>query len=150
MKNIVLLVTIIVSLIQICVAKDLPIKNQDVSPAQLQKQNKKIAQLAAKQLSKNLPQVINKSTTIVSIKAVDTTLIYTYEIKSGAKSDDAIRAEDRTAWEKVFVKNVCERSKRFMDAQISLSYVYTSAISKEKLFQFDVDQQKCFKRFGMR
>lgn len=144
MKKLLLLFTIITALTQSLVAKDLPVRNQDVSPEQLRKQNKEIAQLAANELSKNLPQVVNKYTTIVSIKAVNKTLVHTYEIKTGAKSDEAIRKEDRSAWEKVFIENVCARSKRFLDAQVELSYVYTSAISKEKLFQFDVTQIKCF------
>jgi len=148
MKKLGLLFTSMAFLAQLVLAQSLPVKNQDVSPDQLRKQNKEIAQLAAKQLSKNLPQVVNKYTTVVSIKASGASLIYTYEIKTGAKSDEAIRKEDRTAWEKVFIENVCKRSKRFIEAQINLSYVYTSGISKEKLFQFDVTPEKCYKQYG--
>ena len=126
-------------------AQDMPVKNQDVSPKQLEKQNKKIAKLVAIELSKNLPQIINKYTSMVGVKAIETTIFYTYKIKTDAKSDDAIRKEDRTKWKQIFTRNVCQRSKRFLDAQINLSYVYISAISKEKLFQFDITQKKCFK-----
>ncbi len=129
-------------------ANKLPVKNQDVSPEQLAKQNKQITKLAAEQLSKTLPQVINKYTTITNIEAKDTSLIYTYEINTGAKSDEAIIAEDRTQWEKYYIENVCKRSKRFLDAQVNLSYVYISAKTKVKLFQFDVTQAKCFAMYG--
>jgi len=140
----------LIALGQVLLANEMPVKNQDVSPEQLQSQNTQIAQLAAEQLSKNLPQVINKFTTITSIKASDTTLTYTYEVNTGAKSDEAVQKEDRTQWEKVYVENVCKQSKRFLDAQISLSYIYFSAKTKVKLFQFDINQAKCFKRFGSR
>ena len=145
MKKLVLLFAIITTLTQAVFGVDLPVKNQDVSAEQLKSQNKEITKLVATELSKSLPQVINKATKIISIEAIETNLIYTYEINTGAKSDDAIRAEDRTKWEKIYVKNVCKRSKRFLDAQVKLSYVYISAISKEKLFQFDIEQADCFK-----
>jgi len=143
-KKIFLVVCSMVLVSQSLLSKDLPIKNQDVSPKQLEKQNKHIIKLAAEQLSKNLPQIINKYTTMVSIKANNATLVYTSEINTGAKSDETIRNEDRTKWEKIFIQNVCQKSKRFLDAQVKLSYVYISAISKEKLFQFDITQNKCF------
>ena len=131
-------------LAQVCLSNNLPIKNQDVSPKQLQKQNKEIVKLVAQELSKNLPQTINKYTTIVKIEGIGTSLIHTYEINTGAKSDKAVIAEDRTKWEKIYIKNVCQRSKRFLEAQIYLSYVYVSEKTKKKLFQFDVTQDKCF------
>jgi len=149
MNKVILVVISLLAVVQVAFAKDLPVKKQDVSPQQLESQNKQIVILAAKQMSENLPQVINKYTTITSIKADDTSLIYTYEINTGSKSDKTVQAEDRTKWEKVFTKNVCERSKRFLDAQVLLSYVYISAKTKVKLFQFDVSQAKCFKRFGL-
>ncbi len=130
------------------IANDLKVKNQDVSPAQLQKQNTQITELAAAQISKDLPQVINKYTTITDIQAIGAKLIYIYEIKTGAKSDKEVMAEDRTKWEKLYIANVCKRSKRFLDAQVHLSYVYNSEKTKVKLFQFDVTQAKCFKLNG--
>jgi hypothetical protein len=150
MKKLILIAIFGLSVCQAILPKDTSIKQQDVSPKQLQKQNKQIVQLAAQELSKTLPQKINKYTTITDIKADGTTLIYLYEVNTGSKSDQAIIKEDRTRWEKLFVENVCKRSKRFLDAQVHLSYRYISAKTKVKLFQFDVTQAKCFKRFGRR
>ena len=135
---------------QIVYANNLPIKNQDVSPQQLQKQNIQITKLAAAAESKNLPQTIDKYTTIISIKAVDTTLIYTFEINSGSKSDEAIIKEDHSRMKQAVTQGVCRSSKRFMDAQITKRYLYKSAISKNKLFQFDIKQADCIKIFGPR
>ncbi|MEA2017054.1 MAG: hypothetical protein U9N59_01290 [Campylobacterota bacterium] len=148
MRKILLITIIGLTFCQSILANDLPVRNQDVSPQQLEKQNKEITKLAAEQLSKNLPQVINKFTTITSIKADGSNLTYTFEINTGAKSDETVINEDRTQWEKLYVENVCKRSKRFLDAQVKLSYQYISAKTKVKLFRFDVTQAECFKRFG--
>ncbi len=141
---------LLTTLIQSIFANNLPIKNQDVSPQQLQKQNKEITKLAAQAESKNLPQVVNKYTTIVSIEAVDTTMIYTFEINTGVKSDETIINEDHSKMKRIITEGICKSSKRFMDAQITKTYIYKSAISKKKLFQFDVNQAVCYKMYGPR
>ena len=130
-------------------AKSMPIRNQDVSPAQLQKQNTQIVQLVAKEESKNLPQKIDKYTTIKSIEAKGTTLVYTFEINAAPKSDEAIIKEDHSRMQKAVTKGVCQNSKRFMNAQIKKIYVYRSAVSKKKLFEFVIDQDTCIKLFGI-
>jgi hypothetical protein len=147
MKSLFILLVLCTNLI---LANDLPIKNQDVSPEQLKKQNKDIVILAAKAESKNLPQVINKYTTIVSIEAVDTTMVYTFEINTGAKSDEAIMSEDHSKMKKMITEGICISSKRFMDAQITKTYIYKSSISKKKLFQFSVNQADCYAIYGPR
>jgi len=123
----------------------LPVKQQDVSPKQLESQNRQIVKLAAAEESKNLPIKIDKYTTIVDIKAQDTTMIYTFEINSGAKSDEAIIKEDHSRMEKAVTQGICRSSKRFMDAQITKIYRYISAVSKRKLFEFKVNQAVCSK-----
>jgi len=130
-------------------ADKLPIKNQDVSPAQLEKQNKQIVQLVANEESKTLPQKIDKYTTATSVVANNTSLIYTFEINTGAKSDEAIIKEDHSRMEKAIIRGVCKRSRRFMNAKISKIYIYKSAISKKELFKIVVDQAKCIKEYGI-
>ncbi len=147
--NKLLLITIIsLTYCQVIFAKDLPVKQQDVSPQQLQKQNKEITILVAKELSKDLPKNIDKYTKFTSIVANDATLTYTFEINTGSKSDKIVMKEDKKRMEEAVVNGVCRSSKRFMDAQITIIYVYKSAKSKTKLFQFDITQSKCFQRFG--
>jgi hypothetical protein len=141
MKSLLLLLIFI----QILLSNDLPIKNQDVSPAQLQKQNKQIVQLVAKEESKNLPQKVDKYTTITSIQGFNSTLIYTFEINSGSKSDEAIIKEDHSKMEKAIINGVCRSSKRFMEAQVTKIYLYKSAITKKELFRFVINQSKCNK-----
>jgi hypothetical protein len=121
----------------------LSIKNQDVSPAQLEKQNKQIVQLAATEISKQLPQKIDRYTTITQVLAQDTNLIYVHEIKVDAKSDDAIIKEDHSRMQKAIIKGVCRTSQRFLEAKINLTYRYISAVTKRKLFEFNINEQTC-------
>ena len=119
------------------------IKHQDVSPAQMQKQNKQIVQLAATEMNKTLPQTIDKYTTLTKIEGKETTILYTYEINTGAKSDEAVQKEDRTRMKEAVTYGICQSSKRFLDAKINISYLYISAKSKVELFHFDVSQKDC-------
>ena len=150
MRKILLLTVIGLTFCQSILAKDLPVKNQDVSPQQLQKQNKEIAMLVAEQLSKDLPKDIDKFTKFTSIKANGTKLIYTFEINTGSKSDNAVMKEDRGRMREAVISGVCRSSKRFMDAQITIIYLYKSAKTKNKLFQFNIDQKACYKLYGIR
>jgi len=123
-------------------AEDLPIKNQDVSPAQMRKQNIQIVALSAKELSKTLPQRIDKYTRLLNIEANNTTLIYSFEINS-TKSDEAIKEEDKSRMREGVTIGVCKDSKRFLEADISIKYNYLSAKSRDILFSFDIDREKC-------
>ena len=129
----------------IVLAGEMPIKNQDVSPQQLQKQNKKIVQLVAQEILKQLPQKIDKYTTMTNIIAQDTTLIYVHEINTGVKSDEAIIKEDHSRMQRAITNGVCKTSQRFLEAKITLIYQYISAISKKELFKFTIKQSDCLK-----
>ena len=142
-KKIFILTIMVTICLQSLFANDLPIKNQDISPQQLQKQNKQVVQLAANELSKNLPQKVDKYTNFTAIKANGTTLIYTFEINITPRSDEDVKKNDYTRMKRNVTKGICSSSKRFLDAQISISYIYLNAITKTKLFQFDIDKNDC-------
>ena len=126
-------------------AVSLPVQNQDVSPEQLKSQNIQIAKLVAEQLSKDLPKTIDKFTKFTNVVASNANLIYTFEIDTGSKSDKEVIAEDKTRMKEAVMYGICQSSKRFMDAQMTITYQYLSAKSKIKLFQFDVKQSDCLK-----
>ena len=119
------------------------IKQQDLPVEEMQKQKREIVKLSSEEISKTLPQVVDKYTTLTKVEGKDTTVIYTFEINTGSKSDDTVRKEDRTRMKKAVTTGICQASRRFLEAQISISYIYISAISKENLFQFDVSQADC-------
>ena len=126
-------------------AKEIQMQTQEFPKEELTKQKVLIASMAAKELSKTLPQKIDKYTTLLSIKNSDATLVYTFTINTGAKSDASIIKEDHSRMQRVVTRGVCQSSSRFLDAGINISYTYISAKSKKTLFRFDVTKEQCKK-----
>jgi len=124
-------------------ADNASVKFQDISQKKMQEQNIEIATLAAKELSKNLPQKIDNYTTLQSIKNDKTTLFYTFIINDVNKSDEAIQKQDHSRMQKVVTEGICKTSTRFLQAGIDISYIYLSAKSKKQLFRFDVTKEQC-------
>jgi len=116
---------------------------QEYPLTKMQQQNRNVVKLAAEELSRNLPQKVDNYTTLTQVKGKDETLIYIFEINTGAKSDEAVRKEDRTRMLKAVTNGVCQSSKRFLDAHINISYIYRSAKSKEELFHFTIKREDC-------
>ncbi len=106
-------------------------------------QNLEVLRLAQAELSKNLPKEIDPYTTLISVTTKDLTLIYTYEINTGSKSDEAVQKEDHARMKNAVTIGTCRSSQRFLESGISLSYLYKSAKSKVKLFQFNVSKKDC-------
>lgn len=111
----------------------------------LKVQNRKIVALVVEELSKDLPKTIDQYTQFVGIKNDDLTLIYIFEINTGVKSDETVQKEDHSRMKSAVTQGVCRSSQRFLDAQINISYLYKSAKTKAKLFQFDITQADCIK-----
>ena len=109
----------------------------------MQEQNKKIIKMVVEEISKNLPQKVDKYTQITNIRDENLTLIYTFEINTGVKSDEAVIKEDKERMGKNITKGICESSKRFLDAGVTLSYEYMSKSTKKELFSFTMTQQIC-------
>jgi len=109
----------------------------------MQKQNRNIVKMASEELNKGLPQKIDKYTTLMKIEGKGETLLYTFEINTGAKSDDAVKKEDHARMKRAVTNGICKSSKRFLDAHINIVYVYLSAASKQELFRFDVKRKEC-------
>ncbi len=119
------------------------LQTQEMSTDEMKKQNRIIVKLASEEISKTLPQNVDKYTTLQKVEGKDTKLIYIYEINTGAKSDESIRNEDRSRMQQAVTNGICKSSKRFLDAKIDIAYLYRSATSKEKLFVFNVSQKDC-------
>ena len=141
MKKLLLAFSIITTLSQSILAEG--IKQQDLPNKEMVKQNREIVKLSSEEISKTLPQAVDKYTTLATVEGKDTTLIYTFEINTGAKSDEAVKKEDRTRMQKAVTTGICQSSKRFIDAHINISYIYIGASSKAELFRFDVTQADC-------
>jgi sRNA-binding regulator protein Hfq len=119
------------------------IKQQDLSVEEMQKQKREIVKLSSEEISKTLPQTVDKYTVLTKVEGKENTMVYTFEINTGAKSDEAVKKEDRARMKKAVTTGICQSSKRFIDAQINISYIYIGAKSKAELFRFDVTQADC-------
>ncbi len=119
------------------------LKSQEMPSSEMQKQNQQIVKMASEEMTKTLPQKVDKYTTLQRVEGKGTRLTYVFEINTGAKSDETVIKEDRSRMKKAVTNGICTSSKRFLDAQIDITYLYTSAASKAKLFQFDVSQADC-------
>jgi len=119
------------------------IKQQDLPIEEMQKQKREIVKLSSEEISKTLPQTVDKYTVLTKVEGKESTMVYTFEINTGAKSDEAVKKEDRTRMQKAVTTGICQSSKRFIDAQINISYIYIGAKSKAELFRFDVTQADC-------
>jgi len=119
------------------------VQQQELPTEQLKKQNKELVKLAATEINKTLPQSIDTYTTLTKVEGKETTILYTYEINTGSKSDETVQKEDKSRMKEAVTYGICKGSKRFLDAQINISYLYISAKSKVELFRFDVSQSDC-------
>ncbi len=130
---------------QTAVETDAPPLNirADSNVQELKVQNRKIVALVVEELSKDLPKTVDQYTQFVGIKSDDLTLIYIFEINTGVKSDETVQKEDHSRMKNAVTQGVCRSSQRFLDAQINISYLYKSAKTKKKLFQFDITQSDC-------
>ncbi len=110
---------------------------------QLKLQNKHIVKLVVEEVSKTLPQEVDNYTQYVSIKSEGLKLISTFEIKTAPKSDEAVIKEDKPRMESFIIKGICQSSKRFLESNIDIAYVYANAATKKELFRFDVTKSSC-------
>ena len=138
-----LLLTLLISLSVF--ASNVKMQNREISPKDMKTQNKQIAKLAAQELIKSLPQTIDKYTTLKTVKSDNSTIIYIFELNIAPKTDETVKKEDHKRMKEAVTHGTCRTSKRFLEANITLRYIYTSATTKKELFQFNINQESCFK-----
>jgi hypothetical protein len=140
-----LLLTSLFGLFLLLSADENAVRTEEFPKEELQKQKNQIAAMVVKEISKTLPQKVDKYTTLVAIKNDGSTLVYTFEINSGVKSDEAIIKEDHSRMQRAVTQGVCQSSSKFLEAGINTRYIYRSAKSKKRLFVFDITQAQCEK-----
>jgi len=124
-------------------ATDIIKEGQEYPIEKMKEQNKQIVKMVVEEISKKLPQKVDKYTEMTKIRDENLTLIYTFEINTGAKNDEAVKKEDKERMKKAVTKGVCQSSKRFIEAGVSLTYEYLSATSKKELFFFHMNKSIC-------
>jgi hypothetical protein len=121
------------------------VQNQEMPTSEIKKQSKQIVKLAAEEISKSLPQTVDNKTKLVKVEADETALVYIYEINIAPKSDESVKRDDYARMKEAVTYGTCNSSKRFLDADISIRYIYKNDSSKSELFRFDIDKKSCLK-----
>jgi len=124
-------------------SSEVKLKTDEFPAKEMKKQNLEIAKLVATSMSKDLPHVIDKYTTLTKVINEGTTLVWTFEINTGVKSDESVRKEDYNRMKKSVTEGICQSSSKFLIAGIDTSYIYISAKTKATLFRFDISQKDC-------
>ncbi|MFA6760368.1 MAG: hypothetical protein WCR69_04910 [Sulfuricurvum sp.] len=119
------------------------IKNEELSGEEFKAQNRQIAELAAGEMNKNTPQQVDSYTTLASVRSSGTTIIYNYELDVDGKSDDELREDASKKMAQGIIDGSCASSRRFLEADIDLHYIYTSKKSKSLLFEVKVTKRSC-------
>ncbi len=122
---------------------ELKTKIEEFPAKEMKKQNAEIVRLSSEEISKTLPQKVDKYTTLTKVVGENATLIYTFEINTGSKSDEAVKKEDKSRMQKAITTGVCQSASKFLDAEVKIRYIYLSAKSKAELFYFDIAQADC-------
>ena len=81
-------------------ATDVIKDGQEYPVEKLREQNKQIIQMVVEEISKTLPQKVDKYTDMTNIRDENLTLIYTFEINTGSKSDEAVKKRTNLEWKK--------------------------------------------------
>ena len=136
---------IIISFMIAVFAQDIQMQSRELSTKEMKKQNQEIVKLAANEMSKSVPKEIDKYTKLIAIEAQDTTLVYICEINTAPKSDEIVKKEDRSRMQEAVIFGTCKNSQRFLEADISIRYIYKSRSTKAELFQFNINQEHCLK-----
>lgn len=143
MKKSILALVMITTLGSLSLSADLKSKTGELPTKEMKSQNKEVVRMAVEEIKSTLPQVVDKYTSFTDINNEGLTLVYTFEINTGAKSDKAVIKDSKDRMQKVIKKGICQSSKRFLNSQINISYTYINAITKAPLYRFDITQKDC-------
>jgi len=143
MKNIFLTLMLLTSFSQLSFGNTSKVKMEEFPKKEMKKQKNEITKLMAKELSKNLPQKVDRYTVLRKITSKGSTLIYTFDINTGAKKDETVIREDHSRMKRAVTKGICQTSSKLLDAGINTTYIYKSAHTKKTLFVFKITQSKC-------
>jgi hypothetical protein len=114
----------------------------DLSVDKMREQNLNVVKKAVEGMRENLPQKVDSFTKLITVDSNGTQLIYTFEVNTGAKSDDTMRKEGLKMAPRI-LKGICGSAKRFIEADISLSYRYISSATRTEVLRVDGDKSKC-------
>ena len=114
----------------------------DLSVDKMREQNLIVVKKAAEGIRQTLPQKVDAFTKLVAIDSNGTRLTYTFEVNTGAKSDETMRKEGTKMAPRI-LNGICKSAERFMEADISLTYRYVSSATHNEVLRVDADKSIC-------
>jgi len=114
----------------------------DLSIDKMREQNLIVVKKAAEGIRQSLPQKVDDFTKLIAIDSNGTRLTYTFEVNTGAKSDETMRKEGMKMAPRI-LKGICHSAERFMEADILLTYRYVSSATRNEVLRVDADKSKC-------
>lgn len=106
-------------------------------------QNLHVVQKAVEGIGEHLPQQVDRYTVLTGIDGNGTRLIYTFEVDGGVRSDAALKEDGEKRMAPVIKRGICEGSKRFLQADISIRYRYLSKATRHEILRVDVNREDC-------
>ncbi len=108
-------------------------------------QNGEILKMMKEELSKNVPKKIDPYTTLVAVDVDGLTLVSTYEINTGVKSDESVRKNDMPRMRNAIIQGECKRSKIHFENGMAIEYRYKNFNTKKDIFGIKVELKDCEK-----
>jgi hypothetical protein len=115
---------------------------REMSIDKLKQQNRELVQKAVEGLNENLPQKVDDFTQFVGVEGNGTKLTYLFDVDAGPKSDATLRKEG-TAMAPRIRTGICATAKRFLQADITLSYRYRNRTTGTPVLVVDVNKTQC-------
>jgi hypothetical protein len=115
----------------------------DLSVEKMKAQNLNVVQKAVEGIGENLPQKVDKYTTLTGIEGNGTKLIYTFEVDGGMRSDEALREDGKKRMAPIVKEGICNSARRFLQSDIDICYRYVSKATKNEILRVDVNKKEC-------
>lgn len=115
---------------------------REMSIDKLKQQNRELVQKAVEGLNENLPQRVDALTQFVGVEGNGTNLTYLFDVEAGPKSDATLQKEGAAMAPRIR-QGICATAKRFLQADITLTYRYRSHATQQTILEVDVNKTQC-------
>jgi len=150
MKDIHIRILSTVAVMSVCAFASMPDKpfvsqiqlGGDLEVDKIKMQNRQVVKKASEGLAETLPKRVDEYTTLVSVKGTDTRLIYRFEVDDPPKSDEEMKKRGIDMAPRI-LKGLCLSSRRFIDADIVMDYIYINKATGNEILEVVADKDIC-------
>jgi len=117
--------------------------NGDLKVDKMRIQNLNVVKKAVEGIRETLPQKVDAYTQMVGVDSNDMELIYTFEVDAGPKSDETLKKDGQTRMTPVIRKGICTDAKRFLQSDITITYLYLNKATQNEILKVTMDKKAC-------